>query len=186
MGTRKISLLLGLALVAGLFSSTSAAAPPDLCADRVLGPTGDPYEDSVGRTISKWCEPHTSPPTWGADVCCVITDEANCVAPDEVGRCSIGMKFGCQYGEQIGDGVACYEPGPSACDMGFCSVQSPEPEAEWAAAIWLCCHEDGDWIECTFAGESDNYDIPEVSCSGYLAICNWGQTLLDGTVSCLS
>ena len=183
MGTRKLSLVVVSALV-GLLPSIGLAAPPDLCEEVVYNDLGQPYQDSIGQTISKWCDPHTNPPVWNGDVCCVVMDEANCVAPDENGRCSLGMKFSCQYGEQIGDGVACYQHAPSACAMGFCSDYTPGG-SPFEDTSWLCCYDKGDDVDCFYAGEGKDDTPPAVVCTGFLAGCNYGQSMADGTVDCL-
>jgi hypothetical protein len=187
MDARKVACLVVGAVLAWLPSS-SQASPPDLCEDVVLGPTGEPYTDSQGVTISKWCEPHIDPPVWGGDVCCVVTDEANCIPPDPVGRCSIGMKFTCEYGEQVGEGVACYQPAPWVCELGFCSNEYNHEEPTWSSTSWVCCHtNDGINGYCEYAGETYGGDQPPagVVCDGILGACNWGQTNEDGTVTCL-
>jgi hypothetical protein len=173
-------------IVAALAAITPAfanAAPPDLCDDPVLTVDGDVYEDSTGKTISRWCEPHTDPPTWGGPACCTITDEAYCEPATLAGRCRTGMKFTCDYGEQIGDEIVCYQPGPGMCDLGFCGdYDSSQPD--FVVSIWGCCIEAVNDLICTFAGETNNGNPPDTDCGGFFAICNWGQTNLDGTIDC--
>ena len=183
MGTRKLILLVVPALV-GLLSNTSSAASPELCKQVVLTEIGQPYMDSVGQTISRWCEPHTDPPAWGSEVCCELGDEARCVLPDE-GGCSVGVAYSCEYGEQIGDEVVCYQPGPDACEMGFCADEVIGEGLGTRVTTWLCCQGDIDYLECVWAGDTKDGDIPEVACAGWFTVCNWGWTNLDGTVSCL-
>ena len=179
--TRSLVLLAGAAL---LLSSTPAeAAPPDLCDELVLNASGDVYRDVTGMGISRWCEPHTDPPAWDAPVCCVVTDEANCTPANSRGRCDAGMAFWCDYGEQVGDGVACYQPAPSACEAGFCpEIENPNGMTVFYESIWVCCQDTGWWdVECTPAGVGSD---PELGCGGYLTSCNWGATNADGTVDC--
>lgn len=175
--------LLSTAALLLLSPASAGAAPPDLCDELVVNAAGEVYRDSTGASISRWCEPRTDPPAWDAPVCCVVTDEANCVPTNSRGRCDVGMAFWCDYGERVDDGVACYQPGPSACDVGGCmDIENPNGMEVFHAAIWLCCTEhSADDIECSHAGMGDS---PNMSCGGFLAICNWGVTNQDGTVEC--
>lgn len=166
-------------------SPTNAnAAPPDLCDEAVLNADGDLYEDITGFTISRWCEPHTDPPVWRADVCCSPKIDAECTPMPTTGRCHIGSAFSCDYGEQIGDRVTCYEPGPGACELGLCPEYDTNIPQLWTATIWVCCTGLVNDLLCTFAGESSNGEPPSSDCGGYIAICNWGQSNLDGTITC--
>ena len=171
--------------LAGLLSNTSSAASPELCKQAILTEIGQPYMDSVGQTISRWCEPHTNAPVWGSEVCCELGDEAHCVLPEADGGCDVGAAYSCEYGEQVGDEVVCYQPGPDACEMGFCADEVIGEGLETRTTTWLCCQGDFDFLECRWAGDTKDNDIPVVACSGWLAICNWGWTNLDGTVSCI-
>ena len=177
-------ILLCVAAVAAFTPSSASAAPPDLCEDPVLTVDGGVYEDTAGVTISRWCEPHTVPPPWGGEVCCTITDEADCMPPSSAGRCATGMKFTCEYGEQIGDGVVCYQPGPSACDLGACTDVHNPNAPQLADTIWICCVGNAMDLSCTHAGMTEDDTPPDSDCGGFLAMCDWGATNLDGTVDC--
>ena len=176
-------------LIAAALALTPAltlASPPDLCAERVRAADGSTYHDVTGFEISRWCEPHTDPPVWAAPLCCVVTDEANCVAPTPGSRCHTGMMFWCEYGERVGDGVACYQPAPDACEMGFCSeVENPNGMTVFEDTVWLCCDNIADELECIFATTTGIGELPQNnSCGGFLAACEWGVSNLDGTVEC--
>ena len=171
-----------------LLPAQVSAAPPNLCDEPVLNSSGLPYMDVTGLTISRWCEPHVEPPAWNAAVCCVVTDEANCVATVN-GRCRTGMMFWCDHGERIGDGVACYQHAPDLCDMGSCSeIYNPDGMEVFEGTVWSCCEELANGLSCTFAEMTDVGDVPsessEESCGGFLAACVWGVTNPDGTISC--
>lgn len=174
-----------IATVTILVSTRAEAAPPDLCEEPVLTVDGSVYQDSTGLTLSRWCEPHTDPPLWDGKVCCSLTDGVHCQAPTATGGCATGKAFHCEYGEAVGDDVVCYQPGPWACDLGLCgSYDSTNPEI-FAATIWGCCVEKGiNDLICTFAGVTNNGEPPASPCGGFLAICNWGQTNLDGSITC--
>ena len=163
----------------------NADAAPDLCDELALNTAGAPYTDTTGVGISRWCEPRTDPPAWAAPVCCAITDEANCTPATSRGECRTGMKFWCDYGEQIGDGVACYQPGPGACESGFCSeIENPNGMTVFHDHIWLCCYDLGNDVSCAHAGVTGNTGSPEGECGGFFVICNWGASNADGTVDC--
>lgn len=172
-------------LLTSLAPITAAAAPPDLCGERVSTVDGGLYEDANGRDISRWCTPHADPPRWDAPVCCVVGEEADCVPTTPRGACSLGMKFWCEYGEQLGEGVACYEPAPSVCAMGLClELDDPDATVVFDGAIWLCCQDYGADAECVHAGMTEWGEYPESDCGGFLAMCDWGVTNQDGTVDC--
>ena len=165
----------------------ATAAPPDLCDEVVLTADGSPYEDSTGQRVSRWCEPHVDPPVWNSSMCCAVGDEADCVPTNSRGSCSVGMKFWCDYGEQVGEGVACYQPAPSACDLGAClEVENPNGMSVFTDAIWLCCEDYGADVECVHAGMTDWGEYPDSDCGGFLAMCDWGVTNADGTVDCFN
>lgn len=172
------------AALATLTPTLANATPPDLCDERVLTVDGDLYEDSTGLTISRWCAPHTDPPIWDGPACCSITDEARCEAPTGTGRCASGTRYHCDYGEQFGDEVVCYEPGPSACELGLCGEYDGGILSATVGTIWVCCIDIITDAICHYAGTTSNGDPPEVDCAGFMGICNWGQTNLDGTVTC--
>lgn len=180
---RSFAILIVVALAT--YTPTNAnAAPPDLCDDPVLTVDGDLYEDITGLTISRWCEPNTDPPVWDAPVCCLTEGEGRCVPLPTTGRCEIGTLFTCDYGEQIGDRVTCYQPGPSACDLGFCAEYDSSAPQVWASSTWACCLDIVSDIICTYAGESSNGEPPNSDCGGFMSVCNWGQSNLDGTITC--
>lgn len=168
-----------------LIPAEGHAAPPDLCDEPVRTVDGGLYEDSTGLTISRWCEPHTDPPVWGRSVCCSITDEAYCEPATTAGRCMTGTtRFGCEFGEQIGEQVVCYQPGPGACEQGFCiDYERGGPEV-FVATIWECCVPIVNDVVCHFAGSTNNGAPPDTDCGGFFSICQWGQSNLDGTTSC--
>ena len=167
-------------------SPPSPRLPPDLCAEPVRLADGSVYTDTTGFWLSRWCEPHTDPPVWAADVCCVITDEVSCAPTTSRGTCASGMQFWCEYGEQIGEGVTCYQPGRDACASGFCGdIENPNGMTVFVGTIWVCCTELNDDITCVHHQYIEDYGYPDGStCGGFLAACNWGATNLDGTVDC--
>lgn len=167
---KRLGLLSAAALLL-LSPAPADAAPPDLCDELILNATGEVYRDSTGAGISRWCEPRTDPPTWDAPVCCVVTDEANCVPTNSRGRCDAGMAFWCDYGERIGDGVACYQPLPSACDFGGCL--EPPAGVPLEQSTPLCCMAGGCWA----------LDFEEY-CGGWFSFCEAPYTKEDGTVGC--
>jgi hypothetical protein len=155
---------------------------PDLCEEPVLNVAGGVYSDWYGQTISRFCKPRIDPPVLDRDVCCSIGTTVSCKFPTTVGRCTSGMKFWCEYGEQIGSAVVCYQDGPDACEQGFCG-----PDYDNGGTIplestsWICCDEDGN---CTYAGEGGMTPPAGASCAGSFAICSQGSTNEDGTVNC--
>ena len=163
--------LLSTAALLLLSPAPADAAPPDLCDELILNATGEVYRDSTGAGISRWCEPHTDPPAWDAPVCCVVTDEANCVPTNSRGRCDAGMAFWCDYGERIGDGVACYQPLPSACELIDC-IAPPEPATQELSTP-LCC----------FAGGCYELDFEE-SCDGLFMMCHTPVSNENGSTGC--
>ena len=167
-------------------TSTASRLPPDLCEEPVLKVDGSPYQDSTGLELSRWCEPRVDPPAWDGSVCCVVTDEANCVPPTSRGTCAAGMQFRCEYGEVVGDGVACYQKGPDACELGAClDVENPNGMTVFEGNNFICCEELNDELDCSFAGSLEPDELPEFDCGGFLAICNHGMTNADGGITCL-
>lgn len=152
------------------------ASSPDLCAAVYVDSAGQPYTDSVGQTLSRYCQ-WTGPsvPVLNTDVCCDIDDgAAACVLPDSNGRCSFGSLYGCKYGEASSAGVVCYQPFPDACAAGFC-VQPPELPPPTQAYI-ACCSAGGVCQEIEFDQISD--------CGGSFLACDNGFLNEDGTVYC--
>jgi len=181
--TRSLTLLALLTLTP---TSSLASPPPDLCAEPVLKADGSPYQDSTGFELSRWCEPRIDPPVWDGPACCVVTDEANCVPPTSRGTCTVGMQFWCEHGELVGDGLACYQQGPDACALGACSdIENPNGTTMFEGNNWVCCEELNDALECVWATWTETGELPNADCGGWLAICDYGMTNIDGTVTCL-
>lgn len=168
-------------------SQPSDPQPPDLCSEPVRGVTGEPYTDTEGTTISRFCPPRINPPVLDQEVCCSISDKATCTLPDAVGRCTSGMKFWCEHGQASGGKIECYQDAPDACAAGVCQ---PATSYTGEGAIfddtsWLCCHgNDDEYLECVYVGESSGPPVDH-ACSGKLLSCMWGATNEDGTVDCL-
>ena len=160
------------------------ATNPDLCADVYLDETGQPLTDALGQTFSRYCE-WTGPdaPVLESDACCTIDhDGAHCSVPDERGRCSIGMKMSCEYGEVIGDAVTCYQPFPSTCDMGQCSDSGDVPleiGAQPVEGAVLCCIGG----VCFPVATAEDVDTCWGN-NGYATWCKHGFQNADGTVDC--
>jgi hypothetical protein len=116
------------------------ANSPDLCAEVYRDPTGAPWTDSIGQTLSRYCQwTGPNPPTLDANVCCDIAEGvAACVSPDVNGRCSFGAKYYCKYGQATTAGIVCYQPFPDACEAGHC-VAMPELPPPTQANL-LCCN----------------------------------------------
>ena len=156
--------------------------PPDLCDEPVYSVTGVIYSDLFGQTISRFCKPRIDPPVLEREVCCSIGASASCKFPTSVGRCTSGMKFWCEYGEQIGSAVVCYQDGPDACDQGYCNgYDDGSPVYIFESTSWICCNDEGD---CTYVGEGGMNPPVGASCAGSLTMCNSGSTNEDGTVNC--
>ena len=161
-------------LVALIPATAFANNAPDLCADLYLDDNGEPLTDAEGRTLSRFCEPSgPNPPVWGEDICCNIgTDGADC-APAVMGRCLSGAHMWCEYGEEIGGKVSCYNPFPDTCDEGYCEAELI-PGLEGLASEFLCCF-----------GTNICYGWPShKGCEGELSVCLYGATNEDGTVTC--
>lgn len=169
-----MELLFVFASVVNLFAPT-----PDLCADVHLDPAGAPYTDSIGQTLSRYCE-WTGPdaPVWDDDVCCTVNRAgARCSATTSNGACQVGLRMYCEYGEALPNGrVTCYQPFPDACEAGFCgnaptAVAAPAQESQIG-----CCSAGG---ACQVA-TTDDLD----QCQGQWVSCYWGASNDDGTVDC--
>ena len=157
----------------------AANLSPNLCDDVYLDPTGAPYRDVTGQMLSRYCA-WSGPdvPVWDGDVCCTVDDDgAACVAPLRNGRCRVGFKMYCEYGETVAGGsVVCYQPFPSQCDFGLC-VQGPEVAPDdWAVHVG-CCSTGG---VCHLQDEYTIFD----GCDGYYLSCDYGFQNEDGTVEC--
>lgn len=161
------------------YLSTFASGPPSLCDTPRLGVDGSPISDSAGRVLARYCQwAGPDVPVWDADVCCELDDDgATCVVPDAVGRCTTGESRHCEYGEAIAGGVVCYQPFPSACDMGLC-VEAPDdlPPVGQAATL-MCCGASGGCQHVDF--------VSGLACEGEILACNYGVSNEDGTVECL-
>ncbi|MFV8750104.1 hypothetical protein ACNOYE_06110 [Nannocystaceae bacterium ST9] len=160
-----------------------APLPPDLCEEPVHAVTGEVYTDLVGQTISRFCKPRIDPPVLDREVCCSIGASASCKFPTSVGRCTSGMKFWCEYGQQIGTSVICYQQSPDACAQGYCNgYDTGTPVFIFESTSWICCNDEGGG--CVYVGEGGMTPPAEASCGGWLTSCNTGSTNEDGTVSC--
>jgi hypothetical protein len=163
-----------LTTVLSSFATTSA----DLCADVYVDAHGHPYTDSAGRTLPRYCKwTGPNPPKLASDVCCILgEDGAACSLPDVNGRCSLGVRRYCQHGEVgASGGVVCMQPFPDACALGYC-VQAPELPPPVVSLVACCtageCH--------LIHGTHEEIE----GCMGDFIACDWGQTNLDGTVTC--
>jgi hypothetical protein len=151
----------------------------DLCADVYVDAQGQPIADSVGQTLSRYCKwTGPNPPKLASEVCCILDEDgAACSLPDANGRCTFGVRRYCQYGEAgASGGVICMQPFPDACALGHC-VQAPELPPPTEPLVACCtagvCH----LIHLT----SEEIE----GCMGSFVACDWGQTNLDGTVTCI-
>ena len=154
------------------------ATNPDLCAVPYLGADGEPFTDSIGQTLSRYCQ-WTGPnvPTLDRDVCCVLDeDSAACGLPDSNGRCSFGVKRYCRYGAASSAGVVCYQPFQDACQAGFC-VKMPEVPPPTQATL-ACCSSGGACVSIA----ADQQD--ECKKTGTILACSDGATNEDGTIIC--
>jgi hypothetical protein len=154
---------------------------PDLCADVYVDENGEPYTDAVGQTWSRFCD-QTGPdaPVLDLDVCCTISgDNARCALPDSNGRCSMGSKAYCEYGDVASTGaVVCYQPLTSVCDFGFCGDVLPPNGGPLEDG--LCCWPSG---ACTEVQTVEDF----VGCGeggGISGSCWYGAINVDGTVDC--
>ncbi len=159
------------------------ATTPDLCDDVYLDAAGDPYTDSIGQTLPRYCK-WTGPdaPLWDADVCCTIDDDgAHCSQPSVAGRCGIGFKMYCEYAEEVpGGGVICYRPFPSMCEAGFCTeAEEPGYGQQPQADLIGCCGAGG---ACQAIVADQVWDCE--GGGGTLLFCFDGVTNIDGTIDC--
>ena len=158
--------------------NTFATTAPNLCDDVYRDPTGEPYPDWAGQTLSRYCE-WTGPdaPVWDADVCCTIDEHgAACSTPDANDRCREGTRYSCEYGEATATGgVVCYQPLPDMCDQGLC-LQAPEDQPPTAELLAGCCSPGGACQHVTAETLGD--------CEGYILVCKWGMVHVDGTLEC--
>ena len=157
----------------------AANLTPNLCDDVHLDPTGAPYRDAAGETLSRYCA-WSGPdvPVWDDDVCCTVDEDgAACVAPLRNGRCRVGFKMYCEFGEAVGGGgVVCYQPFPSQCELGLC-VQAPEVLPDVWEGYLGCCSTGG---VCQLVTEDNIVD----GCAGHYLSCDFGFQNADGTVDC--
>ena len=158
----------------------SVANTPDLCAVPYLDVDGDPITDSIGQTLSRYCQ-WTGPgvPVLDREVCCVLDeDSAACGLPDATGGCSFGVKRYCTYGAITSVGVVtCYQPFPDACRAGFC-VERPEIPPPTMESGLLCCNSGGACFSI------NHKQIEDCEATGTLTWCSDGVTDQDGTVIC--
>lgn len=169
-----------LSIILSTLLSTFSTAVPDLCDDVYVDTSGVPISDSVGQTLSRFCE-WTGPdaPVWDANVCCTFdADGAACTRTNSHGGCSTGKKHYCEHGEAVtGGGVICHQPFPSMCDAGLC-VEAPPilPEAQMSHYV-ACCAPGGS--PCYLVDGDTVFD-----CEGTLQACNYGVSNENGTVEC--
>lgn len=169
---------MGLSIILSTLLTTLA---PDLCAEVYVDENGVPYTDAVGQTWSRFCEwAGPSAPVLDRDICCTTSgDSAACTLPDRKGRCAMGSKWYCEYGEVISTGgVVCQQPFPSICDFGFCG--DVLPPGGGPVEDHLCCWGDGTCTEMT-----NGQDL--FACAnngGYAGYCENGAQNVDGTVDC--
>jgi hypothetical protein len=167
-----------LSILLSTFLTIFATTTPNLCDDVYLDSTGNPYTDSCGQTLSRYCQ-WTGPaaPVWDADVCCTIDDDgARCSPTDATQRCRTGLKMYCEYGEAVpGGGVICFQAFPSMCDAGFC-IAPPDVPPPGEAAHVACCGAGG---ACEPTTVEDMYN-----CQGTFVACDNGVTNADGTIDC--
>lgn len=177
VGATRIRMPLPMLILAGIVQFLTPS--PDLCADVHRDATGAPITDSVGQTLSRYCEwTGPEPPAWDDDVCCTIGRRgARCTQTEANGGCRVGLRMHCDYGETLVRGeVVCYQPLPDACEAGLC-VQAPTAVAGPGQETHVgCCSAGG---VCQWATH-DTID----QCSGFLVACFWGASNDDGTVDC--
>jgi hypothetical protein len=157
------------------------ATSPNLCAEVYLDANGDRITDAAGQTFSRYCE-WTGPasPVLDADVCCVFDgDDASCTPPDRYGRCRVGSKMYCEYGEVTRAGVLCYQPFPSICDFGYCAGDVAPPDSGGLEG-GLCCWGNGTCTELETSADS----VACVDNGGYAGYCIDGVQNEDGTTTC--
>ena len=161
-----------------LVPSHAFATAPDLCTKEViLNEQNEPLEDSVGTTLSVFCE-WTGPgaSVWAGDVCCTFdTAGASCVEPSVDNLCAADTeRYYCKYGEVIeGGGVVCQQPFPHACESGHCQppgVQAPTGTTEET----ICC----------IGGICVPWTKDADQCAGVYMWCWDGYSKVDGTVEC--
>ena len=161
--------------------STFATPVPNLCDAVILDTSGDPVTDSVGQTLSRYCQwMGPDAPVWDANVCCSIDDDAAaCSTIRTDGRCPSGTKVHyCEHGaaDALG-GVTCYQPLPSMCDLGLC-VEAPEiPLVATLEGVVACCSPGG---ACQIVPTHE----AALDCQGDFLACNYGAQNADGSVEC--
>ncbi len=168
-----------LSIILSTLLSTFSTTVPNLCDDVYLDAAGEPITDSVGQTLSRFCQ-WTGPdaPVWDANVCCTFdADGAACTRTNSRGYCSTGKKLYCEHGEAMaGGGVICYQPLPSMCDVSKC-VDAPEvPPTGQASDSAVCCGPGG---ACQWISPDDYYNCP-----GEIAFCDYGSMDGNGVVEC--
>ena len=158
-----------------ILTSSLLGAAPNLCDDAYLNAAGEPFADSTGRTLSRYCE-WTGPeaPTLESNVCSITDESADCKLANLRGYCATGTRMWCERGDVDSSTgrVTCMQAFPSACEAGQC-VQAP-PDAPQGYHQMLCCTVNG----CVAV------EIGHTGCEGTYLSCNWGMSLPDGTVEC--
>ncbi len=157
----------------GPVPASNGGSSPDLCADVYLDDSGEPITDSLGTPRARFCEATgPNPPRWNGDVCCTFDeDEAHCAPPSSDGRCNVGARMRCEFGERAGGEVTCYQTFPDTCELGFCT-DKVAPDGDIFSDV-VCCV------------DGICYDIPPLSyCSGVSSFCINGATNEDGTTEC--
>jgi hypothetical protein len=165
-------------ILSTLLSTFSTTAVPDLCDYVYLDASGNPITDSVGQTLSRFCQ-WTGPdaPVWNANVCCTFdVHGAACTRTNTRGGCSTGKKHYCEHGEAVASGVLCYQPLPSTCDVSTCVAPPDVPPTGLESGATLCCSPGGvcQLISPLQVGE----------CIGDISFCYYGSQDDNGVVEC--
>ena len=166
-----------LAIIVAIILNTFATNP-DLCAESYLDAYGDPWTDSIGQTLSRYCTwAGPDAPILDAEVCCNIdAGAASCWLPDSRAECTAGTQWHCKYGEEAASGIVCYRPYPDACDLGYCdqTVEAPPDVQE----DLLCCNPGA----CQEIAPANMMDCEGLG--GTISWCHDGMSNADGTVTC--
>jgi hypothetical protein len=166
-------------ILSTLLSTFSTTAVPNLCDYVYRDASGAPITDSVGQTLSRFCEwAGPDAPVWNANVCCTFdANGAACMRTNSRGGCSTGKKHYCEYGEAVaGGGVICYQPLPSMCDVSTCVAPPDVPPTGQESDSIVCCSPGG---ACQWVSVDESYD-----CIGEIAYCDHGYQDGNGVVEC--
>ena len=157
------------------------AFAPDLCSDAYLNAAGEPYTDSTGMTLSRFCQwAGPDVPVWDNTVCCTFdADGAQCSVPTATGACAVGEPRYCEYGQQLWGEVVCYQSFPSMCEAGYCISEPTEPPPGPLASELGCCSAGG---ACQVILSSQLWECKEGG--GEWLACNDGTVYIDGTMDC--